>query len=68
MAYGAIAAPKLTEELPIFAYPLPGDQELLTYAVHGQTSEKVMDYLEGVFMAELEGEFTSSCVSRPCEG
>lgn len=59
MAYGAIAAPKLTEELPTFSYPLPGGQELVTFPIHGEASADVMDYLGKVFLAELEGECPS---------
>ena len=56
MAYGAIAAPKLTEELPTFSYPLPSGEELVTFPVHGEADAAVMDYLCGIFMTELEGK------------
>jgi hypothetical protein len=58
MAYGAIAAPKLTEELPTFSYPLPGGQELVTFPIHGEASADVMEYLGKVFLSELEGELS----------
>lgn len=57
MAYGAIATPKMTQDLPVFSYPLPGGIEVTTHAVHGEASEEIMRYLHGVFEEELEGQW-----------
>lgn len=56
MAYGKIAAPQLSADLPVFSFPLPGGWEMTTHAVHGADApEEVKRYLYEVFSKELEG-------------
>ncbi|KAL7425227.1 hypothetical protein Q5752_000915 [Cryptotrichosporon argae] len=53
MAYGAIAAPKLAEPLPVISYTLP-DAVLTTHAVHGaDVNAGVVAFFHAVFNEEL---------------
>ncbi|WRT66467.1 uncharacterized protein IL334_003426 [Kwoniella shivajii] len=56
-AYGAIAAPATKGSLEIRSYPLPVDGLILvTYPITGADAPKeVIEYLYGIFEAELEG-------------
>ena len=58
MAYGAIAAPTQTVELPTLSYTLPDQRRLTCFPVTRSTvPDGVGEYLLGMYNTELASEF-----------